>query len=306
VLAIAITGTTVTAAHAAPSTSDLTKKIDKASDDLEDVTESYNKMRIDLKATMAAEKKLAASLKPAQEALDAASAQVGNIATTSYMQGRVGPLNVLVSGSETGLMERMSFLEQIARSNQRDIDAYTETTLTYAERQDALEATRAKQDKQVKELGARKAKIEKDLKKLLAMRKAAYGKPQETGSPYTGAVPDISGKAGAAVRFAYAQIGKPYSYGADGPNSYDCSGLTSKAWAAAGESLPHNAAAQYSATARVSRSDLAPGDLVFYRSLGHVAIYVGDGQVIDAPRTGSTVSKRTINLMTPYGYGRIR
>ena len=77
-----------------------------------------------------------------------------------------------------------------------------------------------------------------------------------------------------------------YEYGSGGPNTYDCSGLTSAAWAKAGKSLPHNAAAQYSATTRISRSELQPGDLVFYRSLGHVGIYVGGGQIIDASRAG--------------------
>jgi len=69
--------------------------------------------------------------------------------------------------------------------------------------------------------------------------------------------------------------------------------------------LPHNAAAQYSATTRISRSELKPGDLVFYRSNGHVGIYVGGGQIIDASRAGQPVKKRTIDIMTPNGYGRV-
>ena len=111
--------------------------------------------------------------------------------------------------------------------------------------------------------------------------------------------------AGVAVRYAFNAIGKPYSYGADGPGSYDCSGLTSAAWSAAGKSLPHNAAAQYSATARISKSQLRPGDLVFYRSLGHVGMYVGGGMIIDASRAGQPVKHRSMNIMTPYGYGRV-
>ncbi|MDT5033929.1 MAG: peptidoglycan DL-endopeptidase CwlO, partial [Actinoplanes sp.] len=74
---------------------------------------------------------------------------------------------------------------------------------------------------------------------------------------------------------------------------------------AAGKSLPHYVPDQYNATVRISRSILAPGDLVFYRGLGHVGIYVGGGQIIDAPHTGSYVHKRSINIMTPYGYGRV-
>jgi cell wall-associated NlpC family hydrolase len=304
--AFAITTSGATAAHAAPSESELKKKIDAASEKLEDVTESYNKLRLDLKKTKDDSAKLEASLKPTEVALKAATAKVQTIAATSYIQGKVGPLNVLASGDEDNLLERMAFLEQIARSNQQDIDAYQETTETYAERKAALKATQTKQTAQVQELADRRKKIEGDLDDLLDMREQLYGsKTEDTGS-YTGKIPDIPGSAGKAVTFAFNQIGKPYGYGDAGPNSYDCSGLTSAAWAAAGKSLPHNAAAQYSATARISRSDLQPGDLVFYRSNGHVAIYVGGGKIIDAPSAGRDVLHRTIDIMTPNGYGRVK
>ncbi|GGN68011.1 hypothetical protein GCM10010112_31910 [Actinoplanes lobatus] len=304
--AFAITTSGGTAAHAAPSASELKKKIDAASEKLEDVTESYNKMRLDLKKTKADTVKLEASLKPAQTALAEATEKVQTIAATTYMQGRVGPVNVMVSGDQGSLLERMTFLEQITRSNQQDIDAFTETTQTFADRKTALAQTQTKQTAQVKELSARKDKIEDDLQDLFDMREAAFGSATEDTGSYTGEIPDIPGSAGKAVTFAFNQIGKPYGYGDSGPGSYDCSGLTMAAWAAAGKSLPHNAAAQYSATARISRSDLEPGDLVFYRSNGHVAIYVGDGKIIDAPSAGRDVLYRTIDIMTPNGYGRIK
>jgi cell wall-associated NlpC family hydrolase len=305
VLALAISGTTVTAAHAAPSTGDLTKKIDKASNDLEDVTEAYNKLKISLKKTMDDEKQLAASLGPAKAALEAASAQVGVIAASAYKTGNVGTVNLLLEGPGN-LMDRMSVVEQMSRSRQREIDAYTATTKNYTSRQAALKATQAKQDAEAKELAARKAKIEADLKKLYALRTAAYGSPTESGSKYTGSIPSVPGSAGIAVQYAYNAIGVMYSYGADGPDGYDCSGLTMAAWRKAGKSLPHNAAAQYSATSRISRSQLKPGDLVFYRSLGHVALYVGGGQIIDASRAGQPVKKRDMDIMPPYGFGRVR
>jgi cell wall-associated NlpC family hydrolase len=304
-MAIAISGSTVTAAHAAPSTSDLTKKIEKASDDLEDVVESYNEMRLNLAKTKAAEKDLAASLGPAKEALKVAEAQVGTMAASAYKTGKVGTMNVIVEGPGS-LLDRMSVLEQMSRSRQREIDTYTATTKNYHDRQAALKVTQDKQSAEMKELAARKKKIEGDLKKLYAMRTAAYGSPTEKPSRYTGSIPSIPGSAGKAVSFAYNALGVMYSYGADGPNGYDCSGLTSAAWRAAGKSLPHNAAAQYSATSRISRSQLQPGDLVFYRSLGHVGLYVGGGMIIDASRAGQPVKKRDMDVMPPYGYGRVR
>ncbi|MET0414896.1 MAG: NlpC/P60 family protein [Actinoplanes sp.] len=306
--ALAITGSLAAPAHAEPSESELNKKIATASDQLEDVTESFNKLRIELAKTVADQKALAASLAPTKAKLQVASAQVNTIAATSYKQGRIGPMTAMITGEQNGLVDRMLILDQITRSNQRDIDTFTETTETYAERQAALKATQAKETAQLKELEARKKKIEGDIKKLRQMRTAAYGSPQEQASSgAAGPAPNISGSAGKAVDYAYVAANKPsyYGYGDEGPNTYDCSGLTKMAWKAAGKSLSHNAAAQYRETARISKSELKPGDLVFYRNLGHVALYVGGGQIIDASREGEPVKKRTINVMTPYGYGRV-
>ncbi|MDI5938837.1 C40 family peptidase, partial [Micromonospora sp. DH15] len=113
------------------------------------------------------------------------------------------------------------------------------------------------------------------------------------------------GGAGTAVKFACAQIGKPYVWGAEGPNSYDCSGLMLAAWAKAGVSLPHNAAQQRSVTAKVSRADLRPGDLVFYYSdLHHVGMYVGGGWVVHASRAGVPVKMKRVDDGPIHSFGR--
>jgi cell wall-associated NlpC family hydrolase len=307
--AIVMTGSLATAAHAEPSAAELTKKIDAASNQLEDITESYNKLNIELAKTVADQKKLAASLAPAKAQLQAATAQVGSLAATSYMQGRIGPVTAVIGGGQDGLVDRMTFLDQITRANQRDIDAFTETTETYADRQAALKATQAKEQAQLKELAARKKKIEGEIKKLKEMRTAAYGSADEPASSgAAGPAPNIAGGAGKAVDYAYVAANKPayYGYGDEGPDTYDCSGLTKMAWKAGGKSLSHNAAAQYRETARITKDQLEPGDLVFYRNLGHVGLYVGGGMIIDASRQGEPVKKRSINIMTPYGYGRVR
>ncbi|GAB3698014.1 C40 family peptidase [Mariniluteicoccus flavus] len=108
-------------------------------------------------------------------------------------------------------------------------------------------------------------------------------------------VPPGSGRGATAIAFAKAQLGKPYIYGGVGPAGYDCSGLTMKAWAAAGVSLPRVSGAQASAGRRVSLGDLQPGDLVLYGSLSHVGLYVGNGVVIHAPHTGSNVRYTTLS-----------
>lgn len=304
-LAITVTVTSSTAAHAAPSKAELQKRIDKASDQLEDIVESYNKIKIDLEKTKAAEKTLAASLAPAREQLALASAQMGTIAVSTYKSGQLSAVNVVLDGPGN-LMDRLGILDQLSRTRQRDITNYTATTEQYAQKQAVLHTTQTKQVAQARELAARKKKIQNDLKKLYAMRRAAYGSPTEKGSKYSGTIPSIAGSAGVAVTYAYNAIGKMYHYGSDGPNTYDCSGLTSAAWRKAGKSLPHNAAAQWGVVSHISRSQLQPGDLVFYRNLKHVGMYVGNLQIIDASRAGQPVKKRSIDISPPYGYGRVR
>jgi cell wall-associated NlpC family hydrolase len=93
------------------------------------------------------------------------------------------------------------------------------------------------------------------------------------------------------VAFAYAQLGKPYQWGATGPSSYDCSGLVQAAWSSAGVSIPRTTYAQWAALPHISTSALEPGDLLYFDGVGHVAIYVGGGDIIDAPQTGQDVQK---------------
>jgi peptidoglycan DL-endopeptidase CwlO len=132
---------------------------------------------------------------------------------------------------------------------------------------------------------------------LLALQRAADSSTASggTGSPSrdtTRPTVDVptSARAAIAVRTALAQIGDPYVYGAAGPDAFDCSGLTMYAWAAAGVSIPHASSMQPSSGTPVSISDLRPGDLVFYYSpISHVAMYIGHGEVVHAPHTGSYV-----------------
>ena len=136
--------------------------------------------------------------------------------------------------------------------------------------------------------------------------------PADTDEPDTD-VPDDpappppanQGGAAAAVAFARAQLGEPYVWAAAGPDSWDCSGLTMGAWAAGGKSLPHYSVAQYEQSTPISASDLQPGDLVFWGSsssagsIYHVALYVGDGMIIHAPRTGRPVTLESMYYWIP-------
>jgi cell wall-associated NlpC family hydrolase len=97
-------------------------------------------------------------------------------------------------------------------------------------------------------------------------------------------------QAAEVVAFARAQLGKPYRYGSAGPSSYDCSGLAKAAWAKAGVALAHYTGAQWDEGVHIARANLRPGDLVFFGSdVHHVGIYIGNGQMIEAPHTGLDV-----------------
>ena len=126
------------------------------------------------------------------------------------------------------------------------------------------------------------------------------------GNLGNGLPPPTNSNAAAVIQFARQQLGKPYEYGAAGPNSWDCSGLTMVAWSQAGVSLPHSAAGQWDDTVRISYSDLQPGDLVFfYQPVDHVGIYVGNGTMIDAPHTGANVEYDSIWWSGLDGFGRV-
>jgi cell wall-associated NlpC family hydrolase len=107
-----------------------------------------------------------------------------------------------------------------------------------------------------------------------------------------------------AVDTARAQVGKAYEYGGTGPDSFDCSGLTQYAYRSAGIELPHSSRSQSEMGTPIARADLRPGDLVFfYDPVGHVGIYVGDGQMVDAGSEQTGVAQRTVD-MEGYNFAR--
>jgi cell wall-associated NlpC family hydrolase len=136
--------------------------------------------------------------------------------------------------------------------------------------------------------------------------------PEPSPTPSPAPDPPPSGGAERAIEYARAQLGKPYEWGADGPDSFDCSGLTMRAWEAGGVSLTHHSVAQANETTRVSYSELQPGDLIFWSDnnaisgVYHVALYIGDGQMIHAPSSGKTVEIQDVFYWrTPSFYGRV-
>ena len=124
--------------------------------------------------------------------------------------------------------------------------------------------------------------------------------PPSTPPPST-TPPPVSSRASVAVQTARAQIGDPYVWGATGPDAFDCSGLTSYSWKAAGVILPRTSREQYAAGVKVARSALQPGDLVYFGSpIYHVAIYIGNNTMISAPQPGDVVKYQSLDAFSDY------
>ena len=129
--------------------------------------------------------------------------------------------------------------------------------------------------------------------------------PTPAPAPAPAPAPSTRRSADVAVSTALAQVGKPYLWGATGPNAFDCSGLTSYAWRAAGVTIPRTSGAQFSGLRRVTRAQLQPGDLVFYNSpISHVAMFVGGDTIVEASRSGIPVRTASLSARNPVGYAR--
>jgi len=296
-----------TAANADPTPEQLEQQIDQAHDALEHVVEDYNRITEELAATQAAAAALEQKIKELQGKYDSAQVDVGKLAATAYKNG--GGLSdaefLLNAANSNALAHQVEAMERVTRSRQRDLAGFTEAKSQYDAEKKRLADLMSAQSQQQKQIAEKKAAIEKEIKRLEDMeRRLPANRPANPsvggGTPKT--PPSGTGKGAIAVRYAYAQLGKMYVFGAAGPNNFDCSGLTMMAWKQAGVSLPHNAAQQCQRTAHVTKAQLQPGDLVYYNGFGHVGLYIGNGQIIHASRSGQPVAVR--GLLSPIAYSR--
>jgi len=299
-----------TAALADPSLAQIEAQIDQKNNDVEKVVEAFNLVNDQLAATQAQLDALKVKMAPLQASVDKAQGNVDQIAYTAYKgNSALGAMSVLLeTGATNTFMDQLTTLDQLSKIQHRDVATFSDAKKGFDAEKTRLDALLAAQNAQKTDLATKRAKIEGDLKALQALEakaRAKGGKAPDNSKGTVTKVPAVSGAAGVAVRYAFSKLGDHYVYGTSGPSTFDCSGLTMAAWKAAGKSLPHNAASQYHTVAHISKSALAPGDLVFYNGLGHVAIYVGGGMVIHAPNSRTVVKEVTIaQAGSVYGYGR--
>jgi peptidoglycan DL-endopeptidase CwlO len=305
-LVVALAG--VGPAQADPSVSEIEAQIDEAWNQLEPVIEEHNATREDLAAKKKKADELAKKIQPLQLEVNLAKAKVGDVAARAYMGNNVSAFNAIVTtGKPSTLVQQLELLDQFARRQQNDVQAVVELKEKYEAEKAPLDALIAELTKTEAELEARRKQIDAEIDRLQKLRVKVYGDTIGLGSLRPVPCPTTypGGDHGVVVNFACSQIGKPYVWGAAGPNSYDCSGLMLRAWAQVGVSLPHNAARQRAVTKQISRAELRPGDLVFYYSdLHHVGMYVGDGWVVHAPQTGDVVRMKRMDSSPIHSFGR--
>jgi cell wall-associated NlpC family hydrolase len=287
--------------------------------------ESANNLRGQIKASSDRVKALQAGIKTQQVQVDTVKRQIGSLAVAEYQtSGMTTTAQLLLSTNPDQFLSQASTAQafagqqnsalrrfQSAQGKLADLQASEQSELA------ALQAVQAQQNNLKKQIQTNLDAAEKVLGKLsdaerakLAAEQAKAVKDARNSRPSSGnnrldlPVPP-NGRAGAAVQYALAQLGDSYVWGADGPNSFDCSGLTMMAWAQAGVSLSHSAKAQSGEGRHVSKSQLQPGDLVFYYSpISHVAMYIGNGRIVHAANPSEPVKTDPVDLM-PYS-GAVR
>ena len=238
---------------------------------------------------------------------------IGAIAADQYKSGPLSKsLELLFSSDPSLYLSTAGSLEAVTRKKSADLKKFSvatqrlnATSLTVADKLSLVKAAEAKFRKQLAIANSKLDEAEALLAKLTAAERERLAKlnddeenaDQQRSLADAGKYGSVSGRGGTAIKYALAQIGDRYIFGADGLTTWDCSGLTMRAFGAAGVSLPHSSRAQYKYGKAISRKELQPGDLVFFgKPISHVAIYLGGNRMLHAPRKGSRVKIAEFDL----------
>jgi peptidoglycan DL-endopeptidase CwlO len=304
--------------HAEPrlTPAQIKAKVDKLYKEAEAATEKYNGAKEQTAKARASLERLREEAARRTERLNASRNALGSIATAQYRAGGMDPgLQLALTSDPDEYLERAALTERVGTRQADAIAGVHQQLVEIArlragagERMDGLKARQAELAKHKATVQDKLAAAERILAALTAEQRASYESSNNAESPAgtradrsagpRGSLKAPNSRAAQAVTYAYGALGKPYVWGATGPASFDCSGLTQAAWGSAGVSLPRTTYTQINAGRRVSRSQLAPGDLVFfYSGISHVGLYIGGGQMIHAPRPGAPVRVAPIDEM---------
>ena len=284
-----------------PTVGQVQARINQLTSQFDQVSVQLDQASQQLSAAQSKLSQVRVRLNSADAQFRAAQASVAQTAAAAFEDsGATSVAGVLTSGDPSVVLQQGSLLMELSGSQ----NAQTRRLLADAGELSGVEQQMQRTEDGIAALKSQLTGQKNSLGKLIATEKttlASLTVPQQqtvasnsigaggtTAAAYSG---PTSTQAEQAVAFAYAQLGKPYQWGATGPDSYDCSGLAQAAWAAAGVAIPRDTYEQWAALPHIASSAIQPGDLLYYDGVGHVAIYVGDGYIIDAPQTGMDVEK---------------
>ena len=288
-----------------PSVNQVQTRINQLTSQFDKVSQQLDQAGQQLSAAQSRLSQVRVRLNNANSQFQTAQASVAQTAAAAFEDtGATSVAGVLTSGDPSVVLQQGSLLMELSGNR----SAQTKQLLTDASQLASVEQEMQRTEAGIAGLKHQLAAHKSSLGKLIGTQKATLASltvPQQqtvqtnsigsggtTSSTYTGTT---STQAGKAVAFAYAQLGKPYQWGATGPGSFDCSGLAQAAWAAAGVSIPRTTYSQWAALPHIASSAIQPGDLMYYDGEGHVAMYVGGGYIIDAPQTGMDIQKIPMN-----------
>ncbi|MQA94447.1 MAG: NlpC/P60 family protein [Streptosporangiales bacterium] len=273
-----------------PSTKELRSKVRHLHEQLEVQSEQYNGLRVKWQQAKTAAKVAEENARRNDTELSVSRQRLARVAAASYKTGGLDPTVALASTDDPqAFLDQAAVLNHMANQGSAQVNQFRDAKLA-AERSRRVADTRAAEAKNlVDEMKAKKDKIErlliKNEDKLNSRILDQVSRSSGIGKGFRVAG---SGKAVAATNLALSKIGSPYVWGAEGPGTFDCSGLSMWAYGQVGINLPHYTGAQWTAGTRVSTPRV--GDLVFfYSDLHHMGIVIGNGKMVHAPHTGDVV-----------------
>ena len=301
-------------AQAKPTIADVQHRVDRLYHAAEQASENYNQIHVQLEQMRGAVRALREDQARQQHHTEQARRMVADSIVRQYEGESLSAVGQAVLSSDpSAFISRLTTISALNSMQASQYSSYLTEAKALSIRQDATSTQLAKVASLERQAAQDRASIQDNLdaaKGLLSSLKADEQKRLlEASRSSTASVPatsvPASGRAGVAVRFAMAQVGKAYVYGAAGPSAFDCSGLTMRAWGAAGVALAHSAAVQIGQGTRISPSQLQPGDLVFYYSpISHVDMYIGNGMVVGAQNPSDGV--RVVPLYSMPFAGAVR